>query len=342
VAADAPGGGRLVPGTAAGEAAGRDSAEAGPATHGRSAAVVLLALLTLVWGVHWVVAKAGLAYMPPLTYGALRVAGGLAAVVVVVGLRGRLRMPDRRDLPVVLSVGLGQVAGGVALMNLALQVVPAGRSSILVYTMPIWVVVIQAVVLRLAPSGAELAGLAVGLAGIAVLVNPFSIDWSAPGGLAGAGLLLLSAAIWGATSIHVRRHRWTTSPAELQPWQLLVALVPLALLAFALEPGTPVRWELPTVLFLLYSGPLATAFAFWASQSITRSLGPLAATVGFLGVPVVGLAAGALLLGEALTPLDLAGCALVAAGILLVTRRSVRRPTAPTAARATPAAERLR
>jgi drug/metabolite transporter (DMT)-like permease len=293
---------------------------------------VLLFVLTVVWGVHWVVAKAGLDYMPPLTYGALRVAAGLATVIVILGPRGGLRFPDRRDLPVVLSVGLGQVAGGVALMNLALLVVPAGRSAILVYTMPIWVVVIQATVLRIAPARAELAGLALGLAGIAALLNPATIDWAAPGGLAGAGLLLLSAVIWAATSIHVRRHRWAGSPAALQPWQLLLAVVPLALLALVLEPGTPVHWELATVLILLYSGPLATAFAFWASQSITRTLGPLAATVGFLGVPVVGLASGALILGEQLTAVDVAGFALVAGGIVLVTRpfgRRARRRPAP-------------
>ena len=294
---------------------------------------MLLGLLTLVWGVHWVVAKAGLDYMPPLTYGALRVAGGLATVVVILGLGRNLRLPDRRDLPVILSVGLGQVAGGVALMNLALQVVPAGRSSILVYTMPIWVVVIQAAFLRIAPARGEILGLALGLAGIAALLNPVTIDWAAPGGLAGAALLLASAVIWAATSIHVRRHRWAGSPASLQPWQLLVAVVPLALLAMALEPGTPVRWEPATVVILLYSGPLATAFAFWASQSITRSLGPLAATVGFLGVPVVGLASGALLLGEELTAFDLAGFALVAAGVVFVTRparrRVTRRPPGP-------------
>jgi drug/metabolite transporter (DMT)-like permease len=302
---------------------------------------VLLALLTIVWGVHWVVAKAGLDYMPPLTYGALRVAAGLATVIVILGPRDGLRLPDRRDLPVVLSVGLGQVAGGVALMNLALLVVPAGRSAILVYTMPIWVVVIQATVLRIAPARAELAGLALGLAGIAALLNPVTIDWAAPGGLAGAALLLVSAVVWAATAIHVRRHRWAGSPAALQPWQLLLAVVPLTLLALVLEPGTAVRWELATVLILLYSGPLATAFAFWASQSITRTLGPLAATVGFLGVPVVGLASGALILGEQLTAVDVAGFALVAAGILLVTRpfgrRAGRRPTGPVAGAGTPA-----
>lgn len=283
-------------------------------------AVLLLVALAVVWGVHWVVAKKGLDYIPPFTYAALRVGAGLVTVLIIVGVRRRLVRPPRHDLPILLSVALGQVAAGTVLMNVALQVVPAGRSSILVYTMPIWVVVLQALVFRVRPLGVELAGLVLGLTGIVALVDPLGVDWGAPGEAAGAALLVLSAMIWAATSIHVRRHRWASSPLALQPWQLLVAVVPLAALALLVEPGAAIRWEPVTLLVLLYSGPLATAFAFWASQSITRSLGPLAATVGFLGVPVVGVAAGAALLGEQLTPLDLGGFVLVAAGILLVTR----------------------
>ena len=291
-------------------------------------AVILLVALAVVWGVHWVVAKKGLDYIPPFTYAALRVGAGLVTVLVIVGARRRLARPPRHDLPILLSVALGQVAAGTVLMNVALQVVPAGRSSILVYTMPIWVAVLQVLVFRVRPLGVELAGLALGLTGIVALVNPLGVDWGAPGEAVGATLLILSAVIWAATSIHVRRHRWASSPLALQPWQLLVAVVPLAALALLVEPGAAIRWEPVTLLVLLYSGPLATAFAFWASQSITRSLGPLAATVGFLGVPVVGVAAGAALLGEQLTPLDLGGFVLVAAGILLVTRPA---PAAPTA-----------
>lgn len=291
-----------------------------PPTHTPRASMLLLVALALVWGVHWVVAKKGLEYMPPFTFAALRTGVGLAAVVATLALRGGLALPPRRDIPVVLSVGLGQVAAGTALMNVALMVVPAGRSSILVYTMPIWVVLMQVVFLRMQPLPTEVMGLLLGAAGIVALVNPASIDWSAPGELRGVLLLLLSAAIWGATSIHVRRHRWTSPPLALQPWQLLVAFVPLAAIAVVLEPAGEIRWEPATIGVLLYSGVLATAFAFWASQSITRSLGPLAATVGFLGVPVVGLAAGALLLGETLSIVDLLGFALTAGGILLVTR----------------------
>ena len=300
---------------AAPAAASAVALSSGVAIHSRRAGVVLLVILTVVWGVHWAVVKIGLQTMPPLTYATLRVGLGLATVVGALAAGGRLHRPPRSDLPIVVSVGLGQVAAGVLIMNLALQVVAAGRSSVLVYTMPLWVAVLLAILFRVRPRRSELAGLALGIAGLALLLNPAVIDWGSPGQLAGTAALLFNAATWAAVTIHVRRHRWTLSPLELQPWQLLVALVPIAVAAFLVEGFRGIDWQPSTVFALLYSAPLATVFGFWASQAVTRSLGAQASATGFLAVPVVGLAAGSMLLGETLGLLDVAGFALVLAGV---------------------------
>jgi len=283
--------------------------------HGRTAALTLLVLLSLVWGVHWVVVKQGLDYMPPLTYGTLRLLSGLVTMLLILGARRRIRRPPRADLPIVASVGLAQIAAGVLIMNLALQVVPAGRSSVLLYAMPLWVAVLLWLLFGVRPRRNELVGLFLGLSGILVLVNPSVIDWSVPGELAGTLALIVNGILWAGVTIHIRRHTWVSSPLELQPWMLLVALLPVAAAALVLERGQSVQWELATVLILLYSGPLATAFANWASQSITRSLGPLASAMGFLATPVVGLVAGAVVLHESLGPIDIVGFALVLGGI---------------------------
>ncbi len=288
---------------------------------GRGARVrpyLLLACLALVWGIHWPVAKIGLRDLPPFTYGSLRVATGLAVIVAILAARRGLRLPSRHDLPIVLSVGIGQMAAGIALMNLALPLVSAGRSAILVYTMPLWVAMIQLPSLRAGGAARQLAGLAVGLVGIAVLLNPGAIDWGSSGQLLGSAGLLLSAALWAATTIHIRRHEWRGTPLDLMPWQLLTALVPLVLAALVLEAGRQINWTPTAIAAVLFSGPLATALAFWLSQSISRSLSPLATTMGFLAVPVVGLAASAVMLGEPLTVLDFAGAAITFLGIVLV------------------------
>jgi len=298
-------------------------------SRGRARPYLLLICLALVWGVHWPVAKIGLRDLPPFTYGALRAATGLAVIVGVLVARRGLRLPDRRDIPVVFSVGLGQMAAGIALMNLALPLISAGRSSILVYTMPLWVGLFQLPALRAGGAGRQVGGLLIGLAGIGLLLNPLAIDWGSSGQLLGSAALLVSAVLWAATTIHLRRHDWHGTPLDLMPWQLLVALIPLAVVALVFEAGSPIHWQPTAVAAVLYSGPLATALAFWLSQSISRLLSPLATTMGFLAVPVVGLASSWVILGEPLTMLDLLGAATTFLGIVLVSAASSARDLEP-------------
>ncbi len=299
------------------------------AVHGRTAALVLLVLLALVWGVHWVVVKQGLHYMPPLTYGAFRMLGGLLTMLAILGVQGRLKRPPRHDLPIIFSVSLFQIAAGVLIMNFALQAVPAGRSSVLLYAMPLWVALLLWAFFGTRPRRNEAVGLVLGLGGILVLVNPTVINWGIPLELAGTLALVVNGILWAAVTIHIRRHTWLSSPLDLQPWMLLIATIPIVAAALLLEQGREIRWELPAVLALLYSGPLATAFANWASQSITRSLGPLASAMGFLATPVVGLLSGAVFLHESLGLIDIAGFGLVLGGIAIT---SLIPPPAKTAA----------
>ena len=79
-----------------------------PMTHRR--AYLLLASVILLWGVNWPVMKVGLLYMPPLWFAAVRVLLGGACLFALVAARGRLRLPERRDFPVLISVGVLQIA----------------------------------------------------------------------------------------------------------------------------------------------------------------------------------------------------------------------------------------
>ncbi len=294
----------------------------------RAKPYILLVCLAVVWGVHWPLAKVALRDLPPFTYGALRAGVALVAVAMFLAVRRGIRLPDRRDLPVVLSVGLGQMAGGIVLMNLALPLISAGRSSILVYTMPLWVAVMQMTAFRDSGGMRRAGGLALGLIGIGLLLNPQSIDWSSSGQVLGCAALLFSAIIWAATTIHVRGHEWHSQPIDLEIWQLVIAAIPLVAAALVLEGGRSIDWAPTPIALVIYSGVLATAVAFWLSQSISRSLSPLGATMGFLAVPVVGVISSSLLLAEPLTLLDLVGALVTFAGIAIVSIRPEQQSTA--------------
>ncbi len=304
----------------------------------RSRAWLLLGAVIAVWGVHWSVTKIGLETIPPVTYAMLRVLVGAIALALLMRSRARLKIPDRRDLPVILSYGLLAIALATALMIVALVTAPAGRASILSYTLPLWVVPIMVLVTGTLPTTRELAGLVLGLAGLAVLLDPLAMDWSSTDALVATAMLLLNAIANAVALVHVRLHRWHGTPFDVQLWQLLVALVPLTVLAFLIEQPTSVAWDVPTVLVLAYSGVLATAFAYWASQAATLAVGPVVTSVTYLGVPVVGVLGGALILGESVPLTDVVGMIVIGAGIVLVAR--ARRSAADAAATDVPAAVR--
>ena len=279
---------------------------------------LLVGAVVAVWGCHWTVTKIGLETIPPFTYATLRLVSGAMVLAVLMRSRQRLRLPDRGDLPIVFSYGLLAIAGAMALMNLALRTAPAGRSSVLAYTLPLWVVPLMAVATGALPTRRETIGLVLGLAGLVLLLDPTAIARSSPDALAASAMLLLSALLGAVALVHVRLHHWHGTPFDVQLWQLLVALVPMTLLALAVEAPGRMTWDLRTVLILLYSGPLATAFAYWASQSAAQAIGPFGTSIGFLAVPVVGVIGGALVLGEQVPTNEILGMLVIGAGICLV------------------------
>ena len=91
----------------------------GAATVSRRTAFLLLAMVVVLWGINWPIMKIGVAAIPPLWFGVLRLAIGAAVLFLVLIGTGRLAIPTRRDLPIIASVGLLQMAGFLALVNVA-------------------------------------------------------------------------------------------------------------------------------------------------------------------------------------------------------------------------------
>ncbi|WP_239988658.1 DMT family transporter [Paramagnetospirillum kuznetsovii] len=292
-------------------------------------AVILLALLVVIWGANWPIMKIGLGHVQPLWFAAIRLGLGVLAMVAILLPGGRLRLPPREDWPVVASIGILNMGLFMILTNIALLVVPAGRSSILAYTTPLWVAPGAAFFLgeRLTPG--KLAGLGLGLAGLLVLFNPLGFDWSNADALLGNGLLLLAALVWAATILHVRHHRWRASPLELAPWQMLVGCVMVSALAAAVEgkPAPDGSFELAWVM--IYNGALATAFAFWAAVTVNRLLPALTVSLSFLCVPAGGMVFSALILGEGVSLTNVAGLGLIVAGVAAVAVAGARESTTP-------------
>jgi len=242
----------------------------------------------------------------------------MLSLFALLALLGRLTLPTRRDLPVVLSIGILQMTGVVALINLGLLFVKAGRSAILAYTNPLWVTPAAVWLLGEKLNGRQVFGLVLGLSGVAVLFNPLGFDWSDRAALLG-NAILLGAALAGSIGIlHIRAHRWQSSPLQLAPWQMLIAVPVLALFSWASEDWGAIVWSPETYAVLIYNGPIATAFCFRASITVARALPAITTALSFLAVPAAGIFFSAVFLGERMTVTLIGGLVLIVAGMALV------------------------
>ena len=106
----------------------------------RRAALALFALVILCWGFNWSVAKLLVQSVPPLWMVSIRSAIALVVLLVLMLATRSLRVPERGDLPVVFNIALLHMTGFAILMAIGLLHVPAGRSIVLGFTTPLWVI----------------------------------------------------------------------------------------------------------------------------------------------------------------------------------------------------------
>ncbi|MGD9845832.1 MAG: DMT family transporter [Variibacter sp.] len=285
----------------------------------KSHAVFLLCVVAIAWGLSWPVNKEQLIYLPPIWAVVARFSVGTIFLGLITAASGRLRPPPRQDIPVVLSIGLLHMVAFSALCSIGLLYVTAGRSVLLAYTTPFWVFPLAHFFLGEAFTVRRAVALACGLGGLALLANPASIDWAAPGVLKGHALILLGAVVWAMSIVYVRMHRWASSAFDLLFWQSLLATGVAACIAFAVEGTPPLVTDGYFLLLLVYSGAFAIAVAFWALNTANRALPATTTSLGLLGVPLFGVASSVIMLGETADAITLAAMLLIVGGIAIGT-----------------------
>jgi drug/metabolite transporter (DMT)-like permease len=283
----------------------------------RPAIYLLLATVVLLLGLNWPIMATGIQSISPIWMGVFRVAGAAVVVITIGAVQGKMSVPPRRDLPMIVSLAVFRLAAVFVLVFTALQMVPPGRSSVVVWTTSLWTVPIAAIFIGERMSGRRWVGLALGVAGVIVLFEPWGFDWEEPGVALGHALLILAAITNAATSVHIRGHRWTITPLEAIPWQLLGAAIPLVILGLIVEGAPVIDWTPQLVWIVLYQGMLATGIAFWAQIVILRNFSAVSTNLTLMAVPVVGVASSAILLGEEVTTALAIGLILVIVGVAL-------------------------
>ena len=286
-----------------------------PHRHGHG--LLLLLVVVVIWGVVWPVNKAILDSLTPLWMVTLRSIIAGAVLLPLMAALGRLRLPRRRDMPMLLSITLLHMVGFATLTGMGLQLVPAGRSVVLGYTVSLWVMPGAVLLLGERFTARRATGVVIGLLGLLVLFNPLSFDWSDQDAVLGNLLILGGAFLWAANILHMRGHRWQSTPFDLLLWETLLAAVILFAAAVIVDGAPQVQWDGKLAGQLLFSGLFAGALAFWAMAAAARSLPAVTTALGLLGVPVVGIVVAALALAEPITLSLLVGVGLILGGVAI-------------------------
>ena len=280
-------------------------------------------LLGFIWGSTWLFIKLGLEDLPPFLFAGLRFVIASLFLWVILWVR-RVRLPRiRRDWLVMVGTGLLTFGLDYGLVYWGENHIPAGLTSILFSTMPLFVLLLAHFFLRTERiSRWSLGGVLVGLAGVTLIFSK-QLQFSDPLVFWGS-LAVLGAALAAAiSSILVRRFAQHLDPMILTTIQMTAGCIPLVALGLSLE-GSPIHfhWTAMAWTSLLYMAVIGSALAFVLLYWLLKQIGPVRTGLIIPFTTVVAVLLGVIVLGEAFTWRTGAGGALVLGGLTLAMRKS--------------------
>jgi len=278
---------------------------------------ILLVLLSLGWGMNWPAMKLVLAEMPVWTFRSLcMVIGGAGLMALALLSRKRVRLLPGEAWPVFVTC-LFNMVGWNILSGYGISLIEAGRAAIIGYTMPLWSAVLSPLLLHERVTRDGLLGLGLGTAGLLVLLTE---DFGALGRSPLGTLAMLGAAFcWAFGLTLTKRYRLTMPVLSYSAWQLVFAapfIIAGAMIVdgpLALPPLSTQAW-----LALVYAIGIGMIASISLWFTILHLLPAAIASIGTLGIPVVGLLSSAIVLHEPLGWRQLTALGLVSAGLVVV------------------------
>jgi len=277
-------------------------------------AVTALIALSCLWGYNWVVMKEALKYAGPFDFAALRMVVGTVCLFGLLLWRRRFLRP-RRVFQTMLLGFLGTTIT-IGAVTWALALGSVGRTAILVYTMPFWVLLLAWPILRERIRGNQWIPTILAFTGLLIILDPGNLHGSALSKI----LAIVSGVAWGLGAIvtKVMRKRTEFDLVSLTTWQMFFGTIPLVAIALVV-PEEPVRWTMPFIASLIYSGIFSNAVAVLLWFYILEKLPAGAASMGTLATPVIGMTASFIQLGERPSPWEGTGMILVLIALALLT-----------------------
>jgi drug/metabolite transporter (DMT)-like permease len=273
-------------------------------------------VVTIVWGLNWPVMKLGVTEYPPFSFRTLSMWLGLPVLWSIIrAMRVPLAIPRAHWREVAVLTFTNMIVWHTLVM-VAVPLLSSGRAAILGYTMPVFSAVWGMALFGQRLTGRQWLGLGAAAAGVVLLLwHELGVMAGRPLGVAG---MLVAAAVWALGTQQMRRSTVPAPTLAIIWWMTLASALWLTLLALVFEHD---RWSEPSGaawFAIFYNAVLifGTVQPVWLL--LARQLPPIASTLSVMLIPVIGIASGALWLGEPLHWQDFAAMGLMLAAIASV------------------------
>lgn len=275
--------------------------------------LVLLVALTLMWGINWPTMKLSLREITPLWFRAVTMGGGALVLLAFYAARGHdMRLP-RRDILQVLWLALPNIIGWHCFSIIGLSHLASGRAAILGFTMPVWTVLLGALLMGDKLTPRVWLSVVMATAGVGLLsVQEFAQIAGRPVGVA---WMQAGAICWAAGTLLMRRTVTRLPNEAVTVWMLLMGAIFFCVVAAALEP-LPQPGQFSAVMWasLAFGALVNYGYTQVIWFGMARRLPPTASAFSVMAVPLVGTASALAIVGEVPQPLDglAALCVMVA------------------------------
>ena len=283
----------------------------------RRGAYVALVVLTVLWGMNWVAMKAGLRFADPVAYNIARTLVAVAFLFVVMLWERRAFWPV--SWVAVVVTGFFQTTINFSASVMALAGGGAGRTSVLVFTMPFWTMLIAWPVLHERVRGTQWLAVALALLGLVVVVEP----WNWEGGLAPKLWAALSGFSWAAGTVATKyyQRRYNLDVLNLITWQMAAGSVPICLIPW-FWPLPATQWNGMYVMAILYAGVIATGIGFILWTAVLGVLPAGTASLNMFAIPVIAIVSSMLIFGERIPPTEWLGITFIGMGLVILSLRA--------------------
>ena len=282
-------------------------------------AYALLALLTVIWGSNWIAMKFALLNADPVTFNVHRTWVAIAVLFTALVWQRRRLWPD--DWRAIIITGFFQITVNFGATTMALAGGGVGRTSVLVFTMPFWTLLIAWPVLHERVRGAQWLAVTSAFVGLVLVVQP----WNWREDLGPKLWAVLSGFGWAAGTVANKyfQRRRDFDPLQFISWQMLIGVLPLTLIDWLL-PLAPTQWSMSQVALLIYVGAISTAAGFLLWLMVLRDLPAGTASLNMFAIPVIALVLSTIVFEERLAPVEWWGIAAIALGLLIISVRALR------------------